>query len=73
MSLNVSKTKLMYISSRHKQQTFANCDHGICICFGKIQVSFVEKLLQLVILSAGMLILSSLLKSVILTYSYCQE
>ena len=28
---------------------------------------------QLVILSAEMLILSSLLKSVILTYSYCQE
>ena len=28
---------------------------------------------QLVILSAGMLILSSLLKSVILIYSYCRE
>jgi len=44
MPLNVSKTKLMYISYRHKQQTFANCDHGICIFFSKIQVSFVEKL-----------------------------
>ena len=29
MSLNVSKTKLMYISSRHKQQILANCDHDI--------------------------------------------
>ena len=29
MSLNVSKTKFMYISSRHKQQILANCDHDI--------------------------------------------
>ena len=43
MSLNVSKTKLIYISSRHKQQTLANCDHDISIC--KIQVSYVEKLI----------------------------
>ena len=38
MSLNVSKTKLMYISSRHKQQIRANCDHDISICDSKIQV-----------------------------------
>ena len=69
MSLNVSKTKLMYISSRRKQQTLANCDHDISICDSKIQVSSVEKL---VILSAGMLILISLLKCVIPIYSYCQ-
>jgi len=45
MSLNDFKTKIMYISTRHKQQTFANCDHdiSICICDGKIQVSSVEK------------------------------
>ena len=43
MSLNVSKTKLMYISSRHKQQTLANWDHDISICDSKIQVSSVEK------------------------------
>ena len=42
MSLNVSKTKLMYISSRHKQHTLANCDHDISICDSKIQVSSVE-------------------------------
>jgi len=45
MSLNVSKTKLMYISSRHKQQTLANCDHDISICDRKIQLSSVEKIL----------------------------
>ena len=45
MSLNVSKTKLMYISYRHKQQTIANCDHDISICDNKIQISSVEKLL----------------------------
>ena len=43
ISLNVSKTKLMYIPSRHKQQTLANCDHDISICNSKIQVSSVEK------------------------------
>ena len=43
MSLNVSKTKPMYISSRHKQQTLVNCDHDISICDSKIQVSSVEK------------------------------
>ena len=37
MSLNVSKTKLMYISSRHQQQILANCDHDISICDSKIQ------------------------------------
>jgi len=75
MSLNVSKTKLMYISYRHKQHILANCDHDISICDSKIQVSSVEKLLvsQLVILSAGMLILISLLNSVIPIYSYCRE
>jgi len=31
MSLNVSKAKLMYITSRHKQQTLTNCDHDISI------------------------------------------
>jgi len=74
MSLNVSKTILMYISSRHKQQTLTTCDHDISICDSKIQVSSVEKNLlvsQLVILSAGMLVLITLLKSVILIYSYC--
>ena len=47
MSLNVSKTKSMYISSRHKQQILANCDHdiSISICDSKIQVSSVEQLL----------------------------
>ena len=33
----------MYISSRHKQQTLANCDHDISICDSKIQLSSVEK------------------------------
>jgi len=47
MSLNVSKTKLMYISSRHRQQTLANCDHDISICDSKMQV--VEKLLGVTI------------------------
>ena len=75
MSLNVSKTKLMYISSRHKQQTLANCDHNLSICDMKYKLALLKNVLvsQLVILSAGMLILISLLKSVILIYSYCQE
>ena len=34
----------MYISSRHKQQILANCDHDISICDSKIQVSYVEQL-----------------------------
>ena len=38
MSLNVAETKL-YISSRHKQQTLANCNHDRSICDIKIQVS----------------------------------
>ena len=38
MSLNVFKTKPMYIPSRHKQQILANCDHDISICDSKIQV-----------------------------------
>ena len=52
ITLNVSKTKLMYISSRHKQQTDANCDHDIRICDNKLQVSSVSYVLvsQLVIL-----------------------
>ena len=71
MSLNVSETKLMYISSRHKPHTVANCDHDISVCDSKIQVSSVEKLLGVTIrLSAGMLTLITLLKSVILIYSY---
>jgi len=45
MSLNVSKTILMYTSSRHKQQILTNCDHDISLCDSKIQVSSVEKLL----------------------------
>ena len=49
MSLNVSKTKLMYIASRHKQQTLANCDHDINICDSKTQVCSVEKLLDVTI------------------------
>ena len=49
MSLNVSKTKLMYISFRHKQQILANCDHAISICDSKIQVSSVKKLLGVTI------------------------
>ena len=39
----------MYISSRHKQQILANCDHDISICDSKIQVSSVEKLLVVTI------------------------
>ena len=49
MSLNVSKSKLKYISSRHKPQTLANCDHDISICGSNIQVSSVEKLLGVTI------------------------
>ena len=49
MSLNVSKTKLMYNSSKHKQQILVNCDHDISICGSKIQVSSVEKLLGVTI------------------------
>ena len=49
ISLNVSKTKLMYILSKHKQQILANCDHDINICDSKIQVSSVEKLLGVTI------------------------
>jgi len=51
MSLNVSKTKLVYILYRHKQQTLANCDHDISICDSKIKVSSVEKLLGVTIIS----------------------
>ena len=39
----------MYISSRHKQQILANCDHDISICDSKLQVSSVEKLLGVTI------------------------
>ena len=49
MSLNVFKTKLMYISSRHKEQILAKCDHDISICDSKIQFSYVEKLLGVTI------------------------
>ena len=44
-----SITKLIYISSKHKQQILANCDHDISICDSKIQVSSVEKLLGVTI------------------------
>ena len=65
----------MYFSSRHRQQILANCDHDISKCDSKIQVSSVENLrgVAIIILSAGMLTLITLFKSVILTYSYCQE
>ena len=43
VSLNVSKTKRMYISYRHKQQILANCHHDI-VCDSKRQVSSVERL-----------------------------
>ena len=58
----------MYISSRHKQQTLANCDHNLSICDMKYKLALLKNVLvsQLVILSAGILILISLLKSVIL-------
>ena len=46
------KTKLMYISSRHKQQTLANCDHDISICDSKIKVNYVETLLGVIISDA---------------------
>ena len=49
MSLNVSKTKLIYISYRHKQQILAICDHDISICDSEIQVSSVEILLGVTI------------------------
>ena len=66
---------IMYIYSRHRQWTLANCEHDINICDSKIQVSSVKNILvsHLVILSAGMLSLVTLLKSVFLIYSYCQE
>ena len=51
MSLNVSNTKLMYISSRHKQHILANCDDDISICDSKIQVSSVEKRLGVTIIN----------------------
>jgi len=74
MSFNVCKTKLMYISSRHKQQTLANCDHDISICDSQIQVSSVEKLLGITIsntLCWGAHI-DHLIKIVILIYYFCQ-
>jgi len=73
MSLNVSKTELMYISSRHKQQILANCDHDISICDSKIQVSFVEKLPGVTISNNLCLDahIDQLIKSVILIYCYC--
>ena len=75
MSLNVSKTKFIYISSRHKQQILANCDHDISICDNKIQVSSVEKLLDVTISNTLCwdAHIDQLIKSVILIYSYCRE
>ena len=67
----------MYISSRHKQQTLANCDHdiSISICDSKIQVSSVEKLLGVTISNTLCwdAHIDQLIKSVILIYSYCRE
>ena len=45
MPSNVSKSKLMYISSRHKQQTLANCDHNTSICDSKIQIALLKNFL----------------------------
>ena len=75
MSLNVSKNKLMYISSRHKQQILANCDHDISICNSKIQVNSVEILLGVTISNTLCwdAHIDHLVKSVILIYSYCRE
>ena len=75
MSLNVSKTKLMCISSRHKQQSLANCDRDVSICDSKIQVSSVEKLLGVTISNTLCwdAHIDQLIKSVILIYSYCRE
>ena len=67
MSLNVSKPKLMYISSRHKHQILANCDHVIVNYKLALLKNFLVS--QLVILSAEMI---TLLQSVILIYSYCR-
>jgi len=39
----------MYISSRHKQQNLANCDHDVSICDSKILISSVDKLLGVTI------------------------
>jgi len=70
-SLNVSKTKLMYISSRHKQQTLTYCDHDTSICDSKIQVSSVEKFLGVTISNTFCwdAHIDYLIKSVILYYS----
>ena len=75
MSLNVSKTILMYTSSRHKQQILTNCDHDISLCDSKIQVSSVEKLLGVTISNTLCwdAHINQLIKSVILMYSYCRE
>ena len=51
MSLNVYKAKLMYISSKHKQQILAICDHVISICDSKIQVCSVERFLGVTIIN----------------------
>ena len=70
-----SITKLMYISSRHRQQILANCDHDISICDSKIQVSSVEKLLGVTISNTLCwdAHINQLIKSVTLIYSYCRE
>jgi len=76
MSLNVSKTRLMYISSRHKQQTLANCEHDINVCDSKIQVSSVEKLIGVTIsntLCWDAHIDHLIIKIVIPINSHCQE
>jgi len=75
MSLNVSKTRLMYISSRYKQQMLTNCDHDISICDFKIQVSSVEKLLGVTISNTLCwdAHIDHLIKRVILIYSFCEE
>ena len=40
---------IMYIHSRHRQWTLANCEHDISICGSKIQISSVEKLIGVTI------------------------
>ena len=65
----------MYISSRHKQQTFAKCDHDISICDSKIQVSSVGKLLGVTISNTLCwdAHIDHLINYVILIYYYFQE
>ena len=49
MSLIVSKTKLMYMSSRHKQISMTKDETSINFCDSKILPTSVEKLLGVTI------------------------